>query len=117
MDNVSQQTLSDKIAAQVEMRRAGRRKRVHHGGALCSKCLVQQPISGNRYCRECHNAASRASYQRKKGMVRRTSFGLTDGPAIVPTECARSESSPSTLGSADEQNCVLDAQDCYASAQ
>lgn len=83
MNDVSQQTVSDKIAAQVEMRRAGRRKRVHHGGALCSKCLARPPIANNRYCRECHNAAALASYHRKKGIALTVEAAVLDRSAVL----------------------------------
>jgi hypothetical protein len=55
----TRETPTGKIAMQVEMRRAGRRKRVHHGGTLCSGCYDEPPISGQRYGKKCHAARER----------------------------------------------------------
>ena len=55
-DNVSHETLclTPAIKAQIEQRRAGVRKKVHHHGLLCSKCLEKPPASENdRYCKRC----------------------------------------------------------------
>ena len=53
--------LTPKIAAQVELRRAGMRRKVHHCGLLCSRCLENPPAGPNdRYCRPCRAADRRA---------------------------------------------------------
>lgn len=44
---------SEKLAAQIQQRKDGRRKLVRHGGTLCSKCLINPPSSGG-YCPRCH---------------------------------------------------------------
>jgi hypothetical protein len=59
------------IAAQIEERRAGRRKFIHHGGTLCSKCLERPPTSGQRYCNPCHAEANRASRARLSRELKR----------------------------------------------
>ena len=38
---------------------AGRRRYVRHRGALCSRCLENQPAPKSRYCRSCAAAAMR----------------------------------------------------------
>lgn len=48
------------IAAQIEQKRAGRRKLVRHGGTLCSKCLEVPPTKGQKYCPACHAAYEKA---------------------------------------------------------
>lgn len=49
------------LNAQIQMKRAGRRKHVFHGGTLCSKCLEQPPTMGQRYCRGCNAARMRVT--------------------------------------------------------
>lgn len=67
MSNVSHETnCSAKITAQIELKLAGRRKTVRHGGTLCSKCLVNPPRQNQRYCRDCKNADDRARRARNK---------------------------------------------------
>lgn len=51
------------IQAQIEARRAGRRKKVFHGGLLCSCCLETAPDLPDRYCHDCRN---KYSAQRKR---------------------------------------------------
>lgn len=58
MSDVSQQTL--RVTNQIAMRRAGRRKRVYHGGTLCSGCLEAPRAKGQHYCGPCHAARIRA---------------------------------------------------------
>lgn len=55
-DPVSHETLclTPAILMQVQQRWEGRRRKVHHHGLLCSKCLVRAPAGENdRYCRPC----------------------------------------------------------------
>jgi hypothetical protein len=59
------------IEAQIEAKRAGRRKNVFHGGALCSGCYSEPPKPGQRYGAECHRKAARASYHRKQEELKR----------------------------------------------
>lgn len=61
------------LIAQLEMLRQGRRKKVDHGGALCSRCYADAPRLNQRYCRACHNQyirdlrAKRRASQAKAG--------------------------------------------------
>lgn len=56
-DHVSQETPSytPSVAQQIAQKAAGRRKKVMHGGSLCSGCYVEPPLPGQRYGRNCHN--------------------------------------------------------------
>ena len=36
----------------------------------CSRCETRPPLPGQRYCRECKNAAARESYHRQKQELR-----------------------------------------------
>lgn len=61
-ENVSRETecLPSNIAMQVEQRRMGKRRKVHHGGTLCSRCLKRPPASAkDRYCNLCRAADRR----------------------------------------------------------
>lgn len=68
--DVQHETLSsDAIAMQVELRRAGRRHRVMHGGTLCSRCLACPPLPSHKYCRLCKRAADRQRLARNKAAL------------------------------------------------
>lgn len=54
------------VAAQIEQKRAGRRKLVRHGGRLCSKCLERPPAASCGYCNPCHAAHMRQYRARSK---------------------------------------------------
>lgn len=71
MSDVSQPTrlLTQTIQAQIEMKRAGRRKHVNHGGTLCSACLDAPPDDGDHYCAPC-----RAAYMRNWHKKRRLEY-------------------------------------------
>lgn len=61
-DHVSHATgsLPLNIQRQIEQKRAGRRRKVHHHGQLCSKCLENPPRApGDRYCAECRKIVMR----------------------------------------------------------
>lgn len=51
--SVSRET---RVEAQVEQALAGRRKRVYHGGSLCSRCYAEPQRPGQRYGKRCHAA-------------------------------------------------------------
>jgi hypothetical protein len=57
---------STAVARQIEARRAGRRKNVRHGGALCSRCLAVPPRHGQGNCKACHAADSKARRARRR---------------------------------------------------
>lgn len=59
---------SANITAQIEMKIAGRRKQVRHGGTLCSKCLINSPRPKARYCRTCKNADDKQRRDAKKNL-------------------------------------------------
>jgi len=63
---VSQVARCINIEAQIERRRLGFRKRVMHGGTLCSKCYENPPAKSQRYCAKCHSNAVMASRRRAK---------------------------------------------------
>jgi hypothetical protein len=52
--------LTNNIEQQIEQRRAGKRKKVRHGGLLCCGCLSAPPAAPDRYCHDCRAARSRA---------------------------------------------------------
>lgn len=56
----------EQVAAQIEQRRAGRRKLVFHGGTLCSHCLDNAPRPGQRTCSKCHAENERARRARSR---------------------------------------------------
>lgn len=58
---------ADKIAAQIEQRRLGKRGNVRHGGSLCSRCLEKPPATPSQaYCAECRNRDRRQWRARRK---------------------------------------------------
>lgn len=57
------------IAAQIEMKKRGRRKNVYHGGTLCGRCYSAPPLPSHRYCRLCKQAADRERLARKKAAL------------------------------------------------
>lgn len=67
-DNVSQQTVISNfnLLAQILQKRAGRRKRVKHGGALCSSCYEVPPRPGQGYCADCHSKHENARQKAKR---------------------------------------------------
>lgn len=60
---------SAQIEAQIKRKREGLRKQVRHGGTLCSKCLINPPRPGNRYCRPCKNVDDRMRRARNKAAL------------------------------------------------
>lgn len=63
MSDVSHETDSYTVTvqAQIDQVRAGRRKLVRHGGALCSGCYDEPPMPRQRYGLRCH-----AAYEAKR---------------------------------------------------
>lgn len=74
------------IAAQIELKRAGRRKLVRHGGALCCRCLHAPPLPYHGYCRQCRNTRDREKWRKaqdaKKGAIAQPE-NHTDGQEIA----------------------------------
>lgn len=66
MTDVSRQTESFSLEAQIEERLAGRRGKVRHGGTLCSNCYANPPHGKDKYCLGCRRAYRRAHPRRKK---------------------------------------------------
>lgn len=64
--DVSHVTLCSNIAAQIEQKAAGRRKRVRHGGTLCSSCYAEPPRQGQRYCLSCHSKRETARKKKQR---------------------------------------------------
>ena len=88
--DVSQVTdcLPGNIEAQIEAKRAGRRKLVRHGGLLCSRCLTNPPKGKDRYCGECrrtykrdHERAERDELKRLRAIVEGEKHGEGDAQA------------------------------------
>jgi hypothetical protein len=67
--NVGRVTFPENIQRQIDLRAAGRRKNISHGGTLCSKCLVNTPRPGQRYCKPCRNADDYARRARNKSAL------------------------------------------------
>ncbi len=64
---VPRETFAVRIAtAQARAERNGSRLYVSTKGALCSKCHRVPPLTGQRYCAECHAAAMREYRARLK---------------------------------------------------
>jgi hypothetical protein len=67
VDAISRETLAPGIIERLAAKAAGRIQRVHHGGALCSRCLVAPPSSAKtHYCRPCHADAERKRRSRQR---------------------------------------------------
>jgi len=77
--NCETQGFKENIAQQIEMKRAGRRKHVHHGGTVCSGCYAEPPLPGQRYGKNCRNKASLASYYRKQDELKRLRALVSQG--------------------------------------
>lgn len=60
---------STDIAMQVELRRAGRRKRVMHGKTLCSRCYINPPQATHKYCKTCKSADAKSRRARNKAAM------------------------------------------------
>lgn len=59
------------IAAQIEQKKAGHRKLIRHGGALCSRCLERPPAHRQRYCNPCHAEAEKVARARRRDELTR----------------------------------------------
>jgi hypothetical protein len=65
----AEESLRERLAAfgiRLLRQTPGRRRLISHGGKLCSRCLINPPLPGQRYCAECHAAACRESRARIK---------------------------------------------------
>lgn len=68
--SVTHETLSSTtINQQVELRRAGRRKRVMHGKTLCSRCYINPPQATHKYCKPCKAADAKSRRARNKAAL------------------------------------------------
>lgn len=79
MSDVSRETPSytPKVARQIAEKAAGKRKRVMHGGALCSGCYLEPPMKGQRYGKKCHAEIERTRRKRVVEENKRASKVIT----------------------------------------
>lgn len=76
------------IGIKLRRQAPGRRRLVEHGGTLCSRCLTNPPLPGQRYCAECHAAASRE--YRTRANAKRKALMAAVRAAVAAFEGARS---------------------------
>lgn len=94
-DRVSCEThcLTPAILLQVEQRRAGKRKNVHHHGLLCSKCLEDPPASDrDRYCKKCRAADRRDRRRAEKALHARNAV-IAEGVLAAVAACENNNTS------------------------
>lgn len=61
----------ENIRAQIDQKISGNRRRVFHGGTLCSGCYAEPPLPGQRYGIQCKRKAAREFYHKKQEEFRR----------------------------------------------
>lgn len=86
MSDVSQvsPSYSCNVEAQIEQKRLGRRRKVFHGGTLCSGCYNEPPMPGQRYGANCHSQYEADRRRREREELNRLRAAARTRAEVTP---------------------------------